>query len=90
MAAIIELLHTATLIHDDVIDESSTRRGIKTINSSWTNSHGVLLGDFIYSKAFVMMVKLKNIKILNELSKATNDISRGELIQLEFLVIALI
>jgi len=85
LAAIIELLHTATLVHDDVVDESPTRRGLKTINNSWTNSHGVLLGDFIYSKAFIMMVKLKNIKILNELSKATNDISKGELIQLELI-----
>ncbi len=83
IAAIIELLHTATLVHDDVVDESPLRRGAKTINNFWTNSHGVLMGDFIYSKAFMLMVNLSNIKILSELSKATNDISKGELIQLD-------
>jgi octaprenyl-diphosphate synthase len=83
IAAIIELLHTATLVHDDVVDESPLRRGAKTINNFWTNSHGVLMGDFIYSKAFMLMVDLSNLKILNELSKATNDISKGELIQLD-------
>ena len=83
IAAIIELLHTATLVHDDVVDESPLRRGAKTINSFWTNSHGVLMGDFIYSKAFMLMVNLSNLEILNELSKATNDISKGELIQLD-------
>ena len=60
-----------------------SRRGAKTINNFWTNSHGVLMGDFIYSKAFMLMVDLSNLKILNELSKATNDISKGELIQLD-------
>lgn len=83
IAAIIELLHTATLVHDDVVDESPLRRGAKTINNFCTNSHGVLMGDFIYSKAFMLMVDLSNLKILNELSKATNDISKGELIQLD-------
>ena len=82
VAAIIELLHTATLVHDDVVDESPLRRGVETINNFWTNSHGVLMGDFIYSKAFMLMVDISNIDILNELSKATNDISKGELIQL--------
>tara|TARA_B110000240_G_scaffold192110_1_gene235757 strand:- start:44 stop:1006 length:963 start_codon:yes stop_codon:yes gene_type:complete len=85
IAAIIELLHTATLVHDDVIDESPLRRGVETINNFWTNSHGVLMGDFIYSKAFMLMVDISNIDILNELSKATNDISKGELIQLELI-----
>ena len=85
IAAIIELLHTATLVHDDVVDESPLRRGAKTINSFWTNSHGVLMGDFIYSKAFMLMVNLSNLEILNELSKATNDISKGELIQLDLI-----
>ena len=85
IAAIIELLHTATLVHDDVVDESPLRRGAKTINSFWTNSHGVLMGDFIYSKAFVLMVNLSNLEILNELSNATNDISKGELIQLDLI-----
>jgi|TARA_B110000263_G_C15299810_1_gene507383 octaprenyl-diphosphate synthase len=85
VAAIIELLHTATLVHDDVVDNSPLRRGMETINNFWTNSHGVLMGDFIYSKAFMLMVELSNIKILNELSKATNDISKGELIQLDLI-----
>ena len=85
VAAIIELLHTATLVHDDVVDESPLRRGVETINNFWTNSHGVLMGDFIYSKAFMLMVDISNIDILNELSKATNDISKGELIQLNLI-----
>ena len=85
IAAIIELLHTATLVHDDVVDESPLRRGVETINNFWTNSHGVLMGDFIYSKAFMLMVDISNIDILNELSKATNDISKGELIQLDLI-----
>ena len=83
LAAIIELLHTATLFHDDVVDESPTRRGEKSVNNIWSNSHGVLIGDYIYSKAFMLMVELGNNKILDELSKATNDISKGELIQLD-------
>ena len=83
LAAIIELLHTATLVHDDVVDESPTRRGEKSVNNIWSNSHGVLIGDYIYSKAFMLMVELGNNKILDELSKATNDISKGELIQLD-------
>ena len=68
LAAVIELLHSATLVHDDVIDESSIRRGQKSINNLWSNSHGVLIGDFIYSKAFILMVKIKNLKLLEELS----------------------
>ncbi len=83
LAAIIELLHTATLVHDDVVDESPTRRGKKSVNNIWSNSHGVLIGDYIYSKAFILMVELGNSKILDELAKATNDISKGELIQLD-------
>jgi|TARA_B110000444_G_scaffold73885_1_gene69511 octaprenyl-diphosphate synthase len=83
LASIIELLHTATLVHDDVVDESPTRRGIKSVNNIWSNSHGVLIGDYIYSKAFILMVELGNTNILDELSKATNDISKGELIQLD-------
>ena len=83
LAAVIELLHTATLVHDDVVDESEIRRGTKSVNNIWSNAHGVLIGDYIYSKAFMLMVELGNPKILNELSKATNDISKGELIQLD-------
>tara|TARA_Y100001970_G_scaffold55321_1_gene70077 strand:+ start:515 stop:1483 length:969 start_codon:yes stop_codon:yes gene_type:complete len=84
LASIIELLHTATLVHDDVVDESELRRGTKSVNQVWTNSYSVLMGDFIYSKAFILMVKLGIPSILDELAKATNDIARGEIIQLEF------
>ena len=83
LASVIELLHTATLVHDDVVDNSPTRRGNKSVNNLWTNSHGVLIGDYIYSKAFMYMVDIGNKKILKELANATNDISQGELIQLD-------
>ena len=85
LASIIELLHTATLIHDDVVDQSQTRRGVKSVNNVWSNTHGVLIGDYIYSKAFILMVQIGDIKILKELANATNDISKGELIQLDAL-----
>ena len=85
LAAVIELLHTATLIHDDVVDESQTRRGVKSINNIWSNAHGVLIGDYIYSKAFILMVEIGETTILQELANATNDISKGELIQLDAL-----
>ena len=83
LASVIELLHTATLVHDDVVDNSPLRRGAKSVNNIWTNSHGVLIGDYIYSKAFMYMVDIGNKKILRELANATNDISQGELIQLD-------
>ena len=83
LASIIELLHTATLVHDDVVDGSNLRRGVKSVNQVWTNSYSVLMGDFIYSKAFILMVKLGIPSILDELAKATNDIAKGEIIQLE-------
>jgi octaprenyl-diphosphate synthase len=83
LAAVIELLHTATLVHDDVVDESQTRRGVKSVNNLWSNAHGVLIGDYIYSKAFVLMIEIGDFKILRELANATNDISKGELIQLD-------
>ena len=83
LASIIELLHTATLVHDDVVDNASTRRGIISVNSLWSNAHGVLIGDYIYSKAFMLMVEIGKKDILAELADATNDISQGELIQLD-------
>ena len=83
LASVIELLHTATLVHDDVVDNSLVRRGVKSVNNVWTNSHGVLIGDYIYSKAFILMVEIGNKNILEELANATNDISQGELIQLD-------
>jgi len=85
LAAVIELLHTATLVHDDVVDESQTRRGVKSVNTLWSNAHGVLIGDYIYSKAFILMVEIAEPKILHELANATNDISKGELMQLDAL-----
>ena len=83
LASVIELLHTATLIHDDVVDESPTRRGIRSVNNVWTNAHGVLIGDYIYSKAFIYLVDIGNKKILKELASTTNDIAQGELVQLD-------
>ena len=83
LATVIELLHTATLVHDDVVDNASTRRGNKSVNSQWSNSHGVLIGDYIYSKAFKLMIEIGGDNIFAELADATNDISQGELIQLD-------
>ena len=85
LAAVIELLHTATLVHDDVVDNSSLRRGITSVNKVWSNAHCVLIGDYIYSKAFMLMVQIGKQGILSELANATNDISKGELIQLDAL-----
>ena len=82
LATIIELLHVATLVHDDVVDQALLRRGKKAVNKVWSNSHSVLIGDYIYSKAFIKMVGLKRLDILKELSNATNDIAKGELLQL--------
>ena len=70
LAAIIELLHTATLVHDDIVDNSDLRRGRTTVNVAWSNSHGVLIGDFIYSKAFMLMNEIGNLKVVDELSSA--------------------
>ncbi|HFL8795006.1 MAG TPA: polyprenyl synthetase family protein [Candidatus Azosocius sp. HAIN] len=81
-AAIIELIHTATLLHDDVIDESLIRRNQQTINNKWDNKVAILVGDFLYSRAFQIMVKIKNINILKILSNSTNTLSEGEILQL--------
>ena len=83
LASIIELLHTATLVHGDVVDDAKLRIGIRTVNKKWSNSHSVLIGDYIYSKAFMLMVSLDNNLVLKELSSATNDISMGEILQLD-------
>tara|TARA_B100001146_G_C16194875_1_gene441085 strand:- start:1148 stop:2113 length:966 start_codon:yes stop_codon:yes gene_type:complete len=82
LASAIELLHTATLIHDDVVDESSYRRGKESIHKKWDNAHGVLVGDFVYSKAFQLMASLKNPEIIKILADSTNIISEGEVLQL--------
>ena len=85
LATAIELLHTATLIHDDVVDQSEIRRGKTSIHKKWDNAHGVLVGDFVYSKAFQLMASLKNKRIIQTLANSTNRISEGEVLQLNFL-----
>ena len=85
LASAIELLHTATLIHDDVVDQSDIRRGKQSIHKKWDNAHGVLVGDFVYSKAFQLMASLSDKKIIQTLADSTNRISEGEVLQLNFL-----
>lgn len=82
LAAVIEFLHTATLLHDDVVDRSDLRRGRATANALWGNAPSVLVGDFLYSRAFQLMVELGRMKILAILSDATNTIAEGEVQQL--------
>ena len=82
LAAIIELLHTATLLHDDVVDESEQRRGQPTANILFGNAASVLVGDFIYTRAFQMMVSVNNMRVMEVLSDATNVIAEGEVMQL--------
>ncbi|WP_394240008.1 polyprenyl synthetase family protein [Halopseudomonas laoshanensis] len=82
LAAIIEFLHTATLLHDDVVDISDQRRGRSTANSLWGNAPSVLVGDFLYSRAFEMMVELGDMQIMRVLANATNVIAEGEVLQL--------
>lgn len=82
LAAIIEFIHTATLLHDDVVDSAKIRRGLKAANLVWGNSTAVLVGDFLYSRAFQMMVKLKNMTVMDVLAHTTNKISEGEVLQL--------
>lgn len=82
LAAIIEFIHTATLLHDDVVDESTLRRGQDTANAVWGDHTSVLVGDFLYSRAFQMMVKLNNMEVMRILADTTNIISEGEVLQL--------
>lgn len=82
IAAIIELVHTATLLHDDVVDDSRLRRGRETANSLWGNEASVLVGDFLYSRAFQMMVALSDLRVLEIMADATNIIAEGEVMQL--------
>lgn len=82
LAAIIEFIHTATLLHDDVVDISNMRRGRLTANAKWGNAPSVLVGDFLYSRAFQMMVAIRNMDIMQLLSDTTNTISEGEVQQL--------
>jgi octaprenyl-diphosphate synthase len=81
-AAIIEFIHTATLLHDDVVDNSGRRRGQRTANSLFGNQASVLVGDFLYSRAFQMMVEIRELGVLDVLANATNTIAEGEVLQL--------
>ncbi|MBA6296985.1 octaprenyl diphosphate synthase [Colwellia sp. MB02u-9] len=82
LAAIVEFIHTSTLLHDDVVDESNMRRGRETANAMFGNSASVLVGDFLYSRSFQMMSELRNLNIMDILSDATNIIAEGEVLQL--------
>lgn len=82
LAAVVEFIHTATLLHDDVVDESSLRRGRATANAMFGNAASVLVGDFLYSRAFQMMVEARDMRILEVLAEATNVIAEGEVMQL--------
>ena len=82
LAAIIEFIHTATLLHDDVVDASELRRGHETANAIWGNESSVLVGDFLYSRAFEMMVEVGSMPIMEILAHATNTIAEGEVLQL--------
>jgi len=82
LAAVIEFIHTATLLHDDVVDESSLRRGRKTANAEFGNAASVLVGDFLYSRAFQMIVEAGSLRIMKVLADATNVIAEGEVLQL--------
>jgi octaprenyl-diphosphate synthase len=82
MAAVVEFIHTATLLHDDVVDESTLRRGLPTANAKFGNPASVLIGDFLYSRAFQMMVEVQDMRIMKVLADATNVIAEGEVMQL--------
>jgi octaprenyl-diphosphate synthase len=82
LAAVVEFIHTATLLHDDVVDESALRRGRDTANAAFGNAASVLVGDFLYSRAFQMMVGVGNMRVMQVLADATNIIAEGEVLQL--------
>jgi octaprenyl-diphosphate synthase len=82
LAAVIEFIHTATLLHDDVVDASQLRRGNVTANAVWGNEASVLVGDFLYSRAFEMMVNANDMRIMDIMSHTTNTIAEGEVLQL--------
>ena len=82
LATIIEFIHTATLLHDDVVDASQMRRGQSTANAIWGNEASVLVGDFLYSRAFEMMVEINSMRVMEILAKTTNTIAEGEVMQL--------
>ncbi|MBE0625652.1 MAG: octaprenyl diphosphate synthase [Burkholderiales bacterium] len=82
LAAVVEFIHTATLLHDDVVDESGLRRGRKTANATFGNAASVLVGDFLYSRAFQMMLAVDDMRVMAVLADATNTIAEGEVLQL--------
>lgn len=82
LAAVIEFIHTSTLLHDDVVDESDLRRGRQTANAVWGNAASVLVGDFLYSRSFQMMVELDSMRVMRILADTTNRIAEGEVLQL--------
>lgn len=82
LASVIEFIHTSTLLHDDVVDESDLRRGRKTANALWGNAASVLVGDFLYSRSFQLMVELDDMRIMRILADTTNTIAEGEVLQL--------
>jgi octaprenyl-diphosphate synthase len=82
LAAVVEFIHTATLLHDDVVDDSNMRRGRATANAAFGNAAAVLVGDFLYSRAFEMMVEVQNMRVMEILAEATNKIAEGEVMQL--------
>ncbi|OHE83634.1 MAG: octaprenyl-diphosphate synthase [Lysobacterales bacterium RIFOXYD1_FULL_69_11] len=82
LAAVVEFIHTATLLHDDVVDESDLRRGRRTANAVWGNAASVLVGDFLYSRSFQLMVELDRIEVMRILADTTNRIAEGEVLQL--------
>ncbi len=82
LAAVIEFIHTATLLHDDVVDESDLRRGRSTANAVWGNAASVLVGDFLYSRSFQLMVELERAEVMRILADTTNQIAEGEVLQL--------
>ena len=82
LAAVIEFIHTATLLHDDVVDESDLRRGRRTANAVWGNAPSVLVGDFLYSRSFQLMVELERPEVMRILADTTNEIAEGEVLQL--------
>ena len=82
LAAVVEFIHTATLLHDDVVDESDMRRGRRTANAVWGNAASVLVGDFLYSRSFQLMVELQRMEVMQILADTTNRIAEGEVLQL--------
>ncbi|XID74410.1 polyprenyl synthetase family protein [Alkanindiges sp. WGS2144] len=84
LAAVVEMLHTATLVHDDVVDESGLRRGRPTANATWDNPTAVLVGDYLIARAFELLVSLKNFELLQEFSAGTCEIAEGEVLQLQY------